>query len=611
MRRGIVILFIIINVFFSNSVFPCDTLAVKSIFKLPNPPLIVDSKIARLDSVVIKPWKEFKPFTNNPVSTNRDYDIKQGHYTKNVVRIGDAHGDFHQALFPLVNEGFCALTGDIVYFNTKTRKRVNKENADSNCVVFPAIEINSDFKNKNMMFQFLGDYGDRGEWTDEIFYFLYDLVGVLEKDYPDMQDCISLVAGNHDFPGWVTVNPGYNGKNADNYLNAVKDLFERKKMKMCNVVNGVFYSHSFLSIEYLFKLYQAFPEIKEVIEFFAPGIGKYETAEKIDFGEIKRDDLLYGVLFTSKEYYDNLEKLAEFINDKCRTAIIEQDVKNVSELVLVHSGLLWASLKTEERNLSVDSRPCPNIQIGHGHTVVDNIPDEMGFDGQVFKRILNFDGGASYEFNPEYSHPRYVRDGELKGDSVSLDILEIDKIEFKGEQYKKVEYKKITNKEYEESFKGLCVFFVDMVELVLDKENVIDRDFFVNSNPDVFFRFASCPFDKQGDDLEYKITSFLLNILAGLKFEEIGNDEKTVEAFEKAVNFLGGHENILKEKWNRSLSEALVFFSNKYNYEISHVVELFYYYALITEMYLKTGPIEKDYAEKLIHEADLACITIS
>ncbi|MBU0650780.1 metallophosphoesterase [bacterium] len=337
-------------------------------------------------------------------------------------------------------------------------------------VIFPEIRIKEEFKNKGTFFQFFGDYIDRGKWSDECFYFLYDLI-----NQPGMTDYISLLIGNHDV-SWLTgLGYCYGGKNEEHFRKAVEKLVKEDKLKACNEVNGVFYSHSFLSLEFLFDLYKNYgdknKDLKDVIEFFVRNIDFYDSVDEIDFDAITKEEFINQTLFALPKYKENLDNLVKEINKLYKQAIVD-GIKD--SFLFGEQGLVWADINgkgEQNRRFKCNSTPCPNIQMGYGHTVYfDDIPhkifliarqgDPSKLDGhcvdveikinynanhkyceekwsslyldysgfmvdeykRVFLRILGFDGGASSGFYESWvSNPSYVRTKSMEG---KVDVLE-------------------------------------------------------------------------------------------------------------------------------------------------------------------------------------------
>lgn len=113
--------------------------------------------------------------------------------SKKIVAIGDIHGDFHQLIFPLIKEGICKTTGKLFFYDTVNHRRANKEEIKNldDYILLPEINFVRGSEKKYLV-QLLGDIVDRGEWTDECWFLVEDLMQRAPKGL------IKFVIGNHD-----------------------------------------------------------------------------------------------------------------------------------------------------------------------------------------------------------------------------------------------------------------------------------------------------------------------------------------------------------------------------------------------------------------------------
>ena len=355
---------------------------------------------------------------------------------RDVVVTGDVHGDLHQIVLGLIKQGFCRATGKYFYYDTgyydKQRKKWGRRiesNMDvkgilsepvqleqitipgcvdnylfnteeheklyekahmeaskmaalkrpGNIIVLPELEIIS--SSANAVQVLLGDFLDRGKWDVECFYLAADLLDRAPKGL------IKVVLANHELalmdPAYLKRPDYYKGRFRDNMANKLKELILNDKVKAVEVEQGVLYSHSFISTEFLSEFKQEVLHMGDglrVINFFL------DTTIKKDF------DL----------YNKNLLILADMINK----ALKESIANNQDSCIFRNQGPFLARFP--------DETPCESIQSCFGHTANSDEP-VRNIEGKTYKHFcIDFASSYAMRFDKK-GDPMYVinRAGEL------------------------------------------------------------------------------------------------------------------------------------------------------------------------------------------------------
>ncbi|MBU0651137.1 hypothetical protein KKC59_04425, partial [bacterium] len=225
---------------------------------------------------------------------------------------------------------------------------------------------------------------------------------------------------------------GYNGSDAEALKKAIKQLLLEKKMTITNAKNGVLYSHSFISIEFLRNFYLRLIDVesfegvdvakaKNAVSFFLNDKNLDLFTNNIE--HFKRSELTNGTLFSSLEYLEHLEYLSNAINGYFLEKIIKQDKPAQADLdIFEYTGPLWAR---QDREDGPPETPCPNIQQGFGHSV--NLNELAATKSSPNLPVaIDYDSGAGYAFNLGISKPKYVIDSGIKDGEIGLFVINMN-----------------------------------------------------------------------------------------------------------------------------------------------------------------------------------------
>ena len=335
---------------------------------------------------------------------------------REVTVIGDIHGEVNGIIFPLVSKDLIRLTGNVILWDMKTRQRVYEM---STTVVFlPEIEILPEKKEE--ILQFLGDFVDKGKFTDECIAFLDYL---FKESFGLLRNNLHLVLGNHEFnllKNGLDIIPTYNGRNFLLVKEIIRSWISDDILQYSYVENGWLYTHSFISINFLKALYDELDQYKTVINpalmeqakiainWFLNNKAEEELPEQIDVVFYQRPDLD----FNSEEYKNNIRVLNEILNQLFRSQInrtIDPSVPTEFTSCIFNSENSPILI----RQTPCVFVPCTNIKNGFGHIP---LPDNDFFvvyshrRGAFYsKQLVDYDYVLSYGMRLLFNANREVR----------------------------------------------------------------------------------------------------------------------------------------------------------------------------------------------------------
>ena len=243
----------------------------------------------------------------------------------NLLVNTDAHGDLFHLMLPFIKQGLVEITGNCIFYDTgyydkdknKYGKIVDSKKHwdeifeqdfynEGELIVLPEIKLKKDLSPEQLknIVQNLGDYIDRGMWSDECFYLIAYLLDILPNG------SLNVILGNHEL--MVLFNRLYqSGHLTQNIKLKLKELIRERRLKAVDVKNNVMYSHSFISVSFLVKLfgeiYSSYPytavftkgkaDAKKVLNAIAFFLMQdrselenlYERKCEVDFSDLEKD----------------------------------------------------------------------------------------------------------------------------------------------------------------------------------------------------------------------------------------------------------------------------------------------------------------------------------
>ena len=324
--------------------------------------------------IIAEFWKNFNATTDQRIIPVTAFEASEG---RDVSIISDTHGEINAIIFPLVSRGLIQLTGRVILWDLKIRQEVPANQMSTTCVFLPEVVVLPESKQE--ILQFLGDFIDKGKFTDESIAFL----DYLFKKDSRLLNNIHIVLGNHEFnllKSGRSGNSTYNNRNFLLIRNIFVDWIRQNIMQYSFVENGWLYSHSFVSINFLKRLYFVLDnykkdidptlvnQAKETINWFLNGKAEETFSGEIDIALYERS----GLDFNSEEYKRNLFVLNEILNKifLFRMESMVKDSFNTTPRSILFDLIspVWSRLNHVSQEDGFKMVPCPNIKNGYGHT---------------------------------------------------------------------------------------------------------------------------------------------------------------------------------------------------------------------------------------------------
>ena len=258
----------------------------------------------------------------------------------------DIHGDLNALLNFLISTNFAC-------FEDQNNLSKNYMISENNMIRIPNLKINKNFNNKLFI---LGDVIDRGNYNQECFYLIKDIleqIDILSESHINLQDSLQYIVGNHEFERVIfdyyyyrnSTDPQISTYLSDNedensfllMQDNILKLMCNKKIKFCTNIKNAIASHTIFSIDnikYLndiFKIHNYKIIDINIKNLFNNLVQLVQTTNTQNYEQHNIELLTTKINFLNELFYNLIEFISKNNPRNYKNNLLNFISKNISE----------------------------------------------------------------------------------------------------------------------------------------------------------------------------------------------------------------------------------------------------------------------------------------